>query len=270
MADAVCRLSYSPDPLIESRQYQSHLSFTLLAPHGRDEGEVNRMIAMRAGNKRYKSIEDLPEIIPVFPLSGALLLPGGNMPLNIFEPRYLAMTDHALKNDKLIGMIQPDLASGEGEHGPKLYKTGCIGRLTGFQETGDGRYMINLSGICRFNVIEELPPHSEFRMVQMQANADDLINQEKLEADEKAINRKLLIDTFRRYLDANDMETDWSAVENTDDETLVTALCMMSPYGPAEKQALLEAADLKTRAETLVAITEMALAKGDNTQTHLQ
>lgn len=225
---------------------------------------------MYAGNKQFKTIADLPEVIPVFPLSGALLLPGGNMPLNIFEPRYLAMTDHAMKTDRVIGMIQPDPSGDQEDNGPKLYKVGCIGRLTGFQETGDGRYMINLSGICRFEILEELAPLSGFRMVHVQANPDDLIVQEQLEADQNAINRKLLIDTFQKYLHANDMETDWAAVERTDDETLVTALCMMSPYGPAEKQALLEAADLKTRAETLVAITEMALAKGKNNQTSLQ
>jgi Lon protease-like protein len=228
------------------------------------------MESMRAGNKHYETIKELPETIPVFPLSGALLLPGGNMPLNIFEQRYLAMTDYALSNDRLIGMIQPDLTSGEGKHGPRLYNTGCLGRLTGIQETGDGRYMINLSGICRFNIAEELPPVSGFRMVRMLANGADLINQDKCHSQESSINRKLLIDTFRKYLVANEMETDWSAVERTDDETLVTALCMMSPYGPAEKQALLEASDLIERAETLVAITEMALAKADNTNASLQ
>lgn len=226
---------------------------------------------MRAGNKHYQSGRDIPGIVPVFPLSGALLLPGGNMPLNIFETRYLAMTDYALKSDRLIGMIQPDAAGKAGEHGPSLYRVGCLGRLTGVQETGDGRYMINLCGVCRFEIIEELAPLSGFRMVSIKPNEADLDPVAGNGHNLMETDRNLLIATFRKYLKANDMDTDWSAVERTDDETLVTALCMMSPYGPAEKQALLEACNLKTRAETLVAITEMALANSnDDSASRLQ
>lgn len=216
---------------------------------------------MRAGNKLYESAEDLPADIPIFPLSGALLLPGGNMPLNIFEPRYMAMTDHALKNDRLIGMIQPDISQETNNNSSLLYKIGCLGRITGFQETGDGRYMINLSGICRFEILNELDSDTNFKQASIKVNSDDLLNEQSAIDNSKAINRDLLVDTFRKYLVANNMETDWEAVEQSDDETLVTALCMMSPYGPAEKQALLEAKDLFTRAETLVALTEIALAK---------
>jgi Lon protease-like protein len=148
-----------------------------------------------------------------------------------------------------------------------------LGRLTGFQESGDGRYTINLTGICRFEVIRETDMRKGFRQVEFKINDNELEPSDK-EADSrnhKTINRKLVLATFKRYLEANDMDTDWDAVERTDDETLITALCMMSPYGPAEKQALLEATDLNMRAETLVAITEMALAKNsDESGTSLQ
>ena len=216
---------------------------------------------VQVGNKTYRSRSDIPDIVPIFPLSGALLLPGGNMPLNIFEPRYLAMTDHALCTDRLIGMIQPNPKITETNKGPGLFTIGCLGRITGFQETGDGRYMINLTGISRFEVIEEVDPLQGFRCARIKTFENDLHS--NLEAEKKSdfVNRELLLDTFRKYLEANDMDTDWGAVERTDDATLVTALCMMSPYGPAEKQALLEAETLFVRAETLVAITEIALAK---------
>lgn len=218
----------------------------------------------KAGNKTYQRPAELPRVIPVFPLSGALLLPSGNLPLNIFEPRYLAMTDHALKTDRLIGMIQPDPDGSMTENGPTLCRIGCIGRLTGFQETGDGRYMINLTGICRFTVEGEEPLLEGFRRARISVSEREF-EQDHLEANGiRRINRELLLETFQRFLTANGMETDWDAVERTDDETLVTALCMMSPYGPAEKQAMLEADDLFTRAETLVAITEIELAKQNN------
>lgn len=214
-----------------------------------------------AGNKTYDSASDFPESIPLFPLTGALLLPGGNMPLNIFEPRYLAMIDHALCHDRLIGMIQPDLEGGECEYGPSLCRIGCIGRLTGFQETGDGRYMINLTGICRFEIGRERAAHNGFRQAEFKIPDSEFIEAATSQGEENRINRDLLLETFQRYLEANNMETDWDAVKRTDDETLVTALCMMSPYGPAEKQALLEAENLFIRAETLVALTEIELAK---------
>ena len=216
---------------------------------------------IKAGNKTYSQAVDLPLVIPVFPLTGALLLPSGNMPLNIFEPRYLAMTDHALVTDRLIGMIQPDLDGGECPNGPKLCKMGCVGRITGFQETGDGRYMINLTGLCRFNIIEEVEMLNGFRQARISVPDQEFKAPDPETRGEGSVNRELLLETFRRYLEVNDMDTDWEAVERTDDETLVTALCMMSPYGPAEKQALLEADDLFIRAETLVAITEIELAR---------
>lgn len=213
---------------------------------------------MRAGNKEYKSIEDISDVIPVFPLSGALLLPGGNLPLNIFEPRYLAMFEEAFSSDKLIGMIQPALSGAVCDEGPELCEVGCVGRLTGIQESGDGRFIINLSGICRFTLVEEVVGKSGYRRAKIMANASDF------NTDNEKIDREALIVTFKRYLETNNMEADWTSIEATEDKDLVTALCMMCPYGTAEKQALLEANDLKTRADTLVALTEIELAKNSD------
>lgn len=211
---------------------------------------------MSVKDNTYKNIADIPKTIPVFPLEGALLLPRGNLPLNIFEPRYLAMIDNALGGDRVIGMVQPNPSGEQCEEGPILSDIGCLGRISAFQETDDGHYLINLKGICRFHIEEEVVGMNDYR----RANIIPFLSDLKPSTDEK-IDRALLLSTFKRFLSANNMETDWEIVEKTDDEALVTALCMMSPYGAAEKQALLEAEDLKTRADTLVALTEIALAK---------
>lgn len=223
---------------------------------------------MRAGNQSYNSSKDLPETIPVFPLTGALLLPGGQLPLNIFEPRYLEMINDALRGEKLIGMIQPKLSSDQPcEEPPVLSKVGCIGRISAFQETGDGRYHISLSGICRFEVIEELSVNTGYRQCRIDVFETDLA--ELSEGDD--INREDILIAFKNYLNANDMDADWDTVEKADTETLITALCMMSPYDPAEKQALLEAQTLKDRADTLIAISEIHLArKSGDTYGNLQ
>ena len=213
---------------------------------------------MQAGNARYLSEKDFPETIPVFPLSGALLLPGGQIPLNIFEPRYLQMIEDAICSDRLVGMVQPRFDAGTGEADPpQLCEVGCVGRLTAFTETGDGRYLITLHGICRYRLLGEKPGNKPYRMFRIAPFISDLKQDEG--ADQ--VDRAALLDTFRAYLEANDMEADWDSVRRADNDILVNALSMMSPYGPAEKQALLEAPDLKTRAETLVAITEMHLAR---------
>jgi Lon protease-like protein len=222
---------------------------------------------VRAGNAIYKSLKDLPDTVPVFPLSAALLLPGTRMPLNVFEPRYLEMVDHVLGAGRLIGMIQPSLdgtlsASGE----PALCEVGCLGRLTSFSETGDGRYLITLDGVCRFRVNSEIRTRLHYRKCSVTHFAGDLVDDDGGEID-----RAALLHTFRAYLDANDLEADWESIRRAENCTLVNALSMMSPYGPAEKQALLEAPDLKTRAETLIAITEIALAReGGEEGTNLQ
>jgi Lon protease-like protein len=221
---------------------------------------------MQAGNRSYDGPSDLPAVIPVFPLSGALLLPRGNMPLNIFEPRYLAMIDAALAGDRIIGMIQP---RGDAEAEPlPLMSVGCAGRITAFGETGDGRYRITLTGIARFRALVEVPSQRPFRQFNISADAfaSDFVDQ----AGEGEVDRSALLDTFRRYLKANQLEADWDGVEKATTEALVNALSMMSPFGPAEKQALLEAPDLRARAETLIALTELSLRAGGDGPSTLQ
>ena len=210
-------------------------------------------------NVAYRGPGDLPDVIPVFPLAGALLLPRGQMPLNIFEPRYLAMVDDALGGRRLIGMIQPDAAHPGSETRPNLYKIGCVGRITQIAETGDGRYLLQLTGIARFRIDEELPvatPYRQCRVVYGQFT-DDFIARK----GEDEVDRTSLLRALSEFLEANNLKADWEGIENAPNEALVNALAMMSPYGTAEKQALLEAPDLKTRAEILVAMTEIELAK---------
>jgi len=216
---------------------------------------------MQAGNKSYDSAEDLPAIIPVFPLPGALLLPRGQLPLNVFEPRYLAMVDAAMKSDRVVGMIQPSLeATDQGNaSNPDLCGVGCVGRLTALQESGDGRYLITLTGVARFEVVEEMEAVTPYRMCRI--STDRFHNDLDSGQGEDDVDRQAVLRTFRAYLEANDMDADWEGIERAGNEALVNALSMMSPYGPAEKQALLEADDLRTRAETLIAITEMDLAR---------
>ena len=224
---------------------------------------------MQVGNARYRSEADIPETVPVFPLKGALLLPGSQLPLNIFEPRYLAMVDHALAGKRVIGMIQPKLegqkldtdAMLDEAYRPELCTVGCLGRIVSFAETGDGRLLISLQGICRFRVIEEVNCRHPFRQCRITPFLGDL--EQRHEADE--VDREALLRTFRDYLEANKLEADWDSIARAGNETLVNALSMMSPFGPAEKQALLEAPDLKTRSATLIEITEMVLARKNDT-----
>lgn len=216
---------------------------------------------MQAGNAIYETIADLPPVLPVFPLAGALLLPRTQLPLNIFEQRYIDMIDAALAGNRLIGMVQPE-SDEDGSDRPALAAVGCVGRLTSFQETGDGRYLITLQGVTRFALGREVTGFTSFRQVECDfaGFAADL----KCGAGEDDVDRSGLLKTLRDYLDANNLEADWQSVTEAETEVLVNALCMMCPYGPQEKQALLEARDLKTRAETLIAITEMDLARSQN------
>jgi Lon protease-like protein len=211
-------------------------------------------------NVIYRGSADLPENIPVFPLAGALLLPRGQMPLNIFEPRYLAMVDDSMRDGhRLIGMIQPDPAHPGPEDKPTLYKVGCVGRITQLAESGDGRYLMQLTGVARFQVEAELKVATAYRQcrVTYHAFADDFIARK----GEELVDRKALLETLSSFLKANNLKTNWQDIESAPNEAVVNALAMMSPYGAAEKQALLEAPDLKTRAEVLIAVTEMELAK---------
>jgi Lon protease-like protein len=211
-------------------------------------------------NAEYRGPADLPEIIPVFPLAGALLLPRGQMPLNIFEPRYLQMVDDALRDGhRLIGMIQPDVTHSNDSDRPSLFKVGCVGRMTQLAESGDGRYILELTGVSRFRVSEEMSVSTPYRQCRVDyfAFLDDFTAR-KGEGD---VDRQALLKALTSFLKANRLKVDWEGIESAPNEALVNALAMMSPYGPAEKQALLEAPNLKTRAEILIAVTEMDLAK---------
>ncbi|MBN9604553.1 MAG: LON peptidase substrate-binding domain-containing protein [Afipia felis] len=211
-------------------------------------------------NSEYHGPGDLPETIPVFPLPGALLLPRGQMPLNIFEPRYLEMVDDALRDGhRMIGIIQPDAAHSQSEEHPKLFQVGCVGRITQFGETGDGRYILELTGIARFQVVEELTVLTPYRQCKVDffPFVDDFVARK----GEEDVDRDAVLDTLTKFLKANSLKVDWDGIRAAPNEALVNALAMMSPYGPAEKQALLEAPDLKTRAEILIAVTQMDLAK---------
>jgi len=199
------------------------------------------------------SYEELPDVLPIFPLGEVLLLPGGRLPLNIFEPRYLAMCDDALAGNRMIGMIQPTEEETE-ERAPDVYETGCAGRIVSFSETDDGRYLITLAGLIRFDVRAELPAKS-YRLVEPDYHRfkDDL---EEASGD---IDRDHLLEVLREYFTVHSIEGDWSVISQATDEGLVTALAMICPLGGPEKQALLEAMTLTERAETLTAIMEMSL-----------
>jgi uncharacterized protein len=211
-------------------------------------------------NAEYRGPGDLPEVVPVFPLPGALLLPRGQMPLNIFEPRYLSMVDDAFRDGhRLIGMIQPDVTHSPDEERPVLFRVGCVGRITQLAETGDGRYILELTGVSRFRVVEEMTVLTAYR--QCKVDYFPFLDDFTARKGEDAVDREALLSVLSDFLDANNLKVDWEGIESAPNEALVNALAMMSPYGPAEKQAMLEAPDLKTRAEILIAITQIDLAK---------
>jgi len=208
--------------------------------------------------------EQLPDTLPIFPLSGVLLLPGGKLPLNIFEPRYLAMIFDALAGHRMIGMVQPVQPGGYAGDGmpsedgrPKVHKVGCAGRITSFNETEDGRLLLALSGVCRFEIGRELEPaQGGYRRVSAifspyradLDHADELIE----------LDRERLMAALAAFFRGKNLSTDWDAVKQAADRNLVTSLSMVLPFGPAEKEALLEAADTNARAKLLVALLEMA------------
>jgi uncharacterized protein len=204
----------------------------------------------------YNKLEDLPGTLDVFPLTGVLLLPRGQLPLNVFEPRYLALVDAALAGNRLIGMIQPSQDE-QKVLKPALAAVGCAGRLTGFHESEDGRYLITLTGICRFRMVEELKTEAPFRQVKADFSPflDDLAP-----ADETNFPRDRLIAALKDYLSRRDLKADWKSVLSAPPETLVNALAMLCPFEPAEKQALLEAPGWDERVDTLIALLEMANA----------
>jgi uncharacterized protein len=200
----------------------------------------------------------LPAILPIFPLTGVLLLPRGRLPLNIFEPRYLAMTRDALAGDRLIGMVQPSDPTASDSN-PPIYLIGCAGRITSFAETDDGRFLITLTGTCRFRIREELPLLEGYRRIvpEWTRFTRDLDNE-----DEPAFDRERLMRGLRAYFQHHQISADWDAISSVRGERLVTSVAMVCPFEPSEKQALLEAPDLEERARLLMAIVEMAVLDG--------
>jgi uncharacterized protein len=211
---------------------------------------------MTGGGAFEVSAEALPADLPIFPLTGVLLLPRGRLPLNIFEPRYLAMVRDALGAPlRLIGMIQPQ--EGAGDAGvPPLYHIGCAGRISEFAETDDGRYLITLTGVARFAVADELPREQLYRRVR----PDWTSYPDDLEAASGSVERKRLLQALKPFFARHGITAEWPAIEATADERLVTTAAMIAPLAPAEKQALLEARDLVERARLLTALLEMAVA----------
>jgi Lon protease-like protein len=204
----------------------------------------------------YSSLEDLPAILPVFPLTGAVLLPRGELPLNIFEPRYLVMVDAALSGDRLVGMVQPTVHE-DTVLTPALSKVGCAGRITAWRETDDGRVLITLTGICRFRIAEEPTVKTPYRQVRPDYGPflGDLVADSATDFP-----RERLMSALKSYLSQRDLKADWRSVMSAPPETLVNALAMLCPFQPAEKQALVEAPGWPERVDTLVALLEMSVA----------
>ncbi len=209
---------------------------------------------------QHFALADLPGTIPVFPLPGALLLPRARLPLNIFEPRYLAMLDDTLRSDdRLIGMIQPQVVP-EGRENSQLHKIGCAGRLTSFQETDDGRYMITLTGVSRFRIAQEVEGFSPYRRADVEwASFERDLGRREVDDE---FDRPAFLTVLKRYFEAAQLASDWDSLKEADEELLVNSLSMLCPFDPEEKQALLEAPTLGNRRETLVTLMEFALRGG--------
>lgn len=202
--------------------------------------------------------EDLPTEFAVFPLPGVLLLPRGRLPLNIFEPRYLALTEDALATGRLFAMIQPDATLPDTPNGPALYRVGCLGRLSSFSETDDGRLLITLTGLARFSVASEIDMRRGYRRVigdfsRYRADMND--------PDDISIDRSGLLDALRGYFAHRGIEPNWDAINRLADDALVVTLAMVCPFEPIEKQALLEAPAGADRADTLLALLRMGAAE---------
>jgi Lon protease-like protein len=211
-------------------------------------------------NRTFKSAADLPPSLPLFAVAGALMLPRRPIQLNVFEPRYLALLDDALSGERLVGMIQPKAGDDAIGSSPELCEVGCAGRIVQFAEIGDGRCFLSLMGVVRFRIAEELTTVTPYRMVRPDYSgfAQDFVEG----AGEGEVDRDALLGALRDFAKANDVNIDWNDISEASNETLVNSLAIMSPYGAREKQAMLEAADLKARAEILVAIAQFDLAGG--------
>ncbi len=204
---------------------------------------------------------DLPSEFPIFPLPGALLLPHGKLPLNIFEPRYLALVDDSLAAGRMFGMIQPNAHAPRAPNGPSLYQIGCLGRLSHFSETDDGRYLITLTGISRFRAMEELPIRHGYRRISGDFSPfkDDL----SPPPSSIGLKRAELLGALRPFFTMHDIDANWEAIERMPEATLITTLAMLCPFDDAEKQALLEAPTEADRAADLLALLRMSVHEGD-------
>ncbi|HZZ86840.1 MAG TPA: LON peptidase substrate-binding domain-containing protein [Caulobacteraceae bacterium] len=207
----------------------------------------------------YRKVGDLPALLPVFPLDGALLLPGCQLPLQIFEPRYLNMIDDAMSGERLIGMIQ---THGGSRAFPTLVDVGCAGRITAYAETGDGRYMITLTGICRFAVREELSTPTPYR--QVRPDFDRFASDLEEDDGEVALDRPAFMTALRHYLDHKGLSVDWDSARQAPVGALINSLAMGLPLDPPEKQALLEAVTLTDRGQVLEALLEIDAAADDD------
>jgi Lon protease-like protein len=202
-------------------------------------------------------IVSLPETLPIFPLPGVLLLPRGRLPLNIFEPRYLSMTTDALGRERMIGMVQPRHPEPDPvSEGAAIYATGCAGRVVSFVETDDGRFLITLAGICRFNVVRELDPVAGYRRASV---SYDAFHGDLEEAGEFGLDRQRLAGAVQAYFRLKNIDADWSTIDNAPDDTLITSLSMICPFAPGEKQALLECPGMTERGKLLTTLMEMAV-----------
>ena len=208
----------------------------------------------------YRKACDLPQVIPVFPLDGALLLPGGQLPLNIFEPRYLNMFDDVMAGERMIGMVQT--RGGDDEARPMLAPVGCVGRVTSFAETSDGRYLVTLTGVCRFHTGEELPVLTPYRQVRARFATFEADLQEGVVPH--AFERTPFLSALRRYLDHRGLDIDWESAEGAPADALINSLAMALPFEPGEKQLLLEALTLADRRDALIALLEIDAAMDDD------
>lgn len=202
---------------------------------------------------------NLPSQLPIFPLANAVLLPGGQLPLNIFEPRYLEMCQYAITTPtRMIGMIQPSMQEDDAD----LFRIGCAGRISYFQETDDNRLMISLDGICRFNLIGDVVQDTGFRLANV--GWDGFAND--MTPDDLALDKDALLAIMRRYFEVKGFDADWEQIERAQDLQLLTTLAMVCPFDVPEKQALLEAETLKARADLLIAMMEMAIHGAESAQ----
>jgi len=207
---------------------------------------------MQAGNAFYQTVEDLPKILPILALPQLMLLPGGFVPVTIEDIKGVTLVNDALKGDRLIGIIQPIPDDKGDKQQNRLYDIGCMGRITNYSEIGDGSLLISLQGVCRFRLCQPVEIAQPYPLYRVEVFGNDLDD----ETDDVEIDRDTFLSVFRHYLNINNMQADWATILEAPDETLINALSIIAPFGVAEKQALLEADNLKTRSETLIALAE--------------